>query len=370
MHTPASLLLLAAAAGVALLVGCAAPRPGTGSAWRDREAPAPAVTWRWAIVIHGGAGSLDPAMPADQRAEYERALAASRDAGVQVLQAGGTSLDACEAAVRVLEDHPLFNAGRGAVLTREGVAELDAAVMEGRTLRCGAIAGVKTVRNPVTLARRVMTETKHVLFAREHADALAAQWGLERVEPGYFVTPHRRAALEAKMRELGLPPPPPSPGLPRSDAIPSRFGDTAGTVGCVALDIHGDLAAATSTGGLNAKMGGRVGDSPIIGAGTYANNASVGVSCTGTGEQFIRHVAAHELASLVRYAGASLDDAARTVLLQRLDPDDGGLIAIDRTGAIVAMTTTGCMPRAWMDSTGRAGLSIWDSPPPPTPAMR
>ncbi len=365
MNTNAMVLILGTLLA-SLAIGCKA----TSTNWRVSPHPATAVTGQWSIVIHGGAGMLDKAMPAEQRAAYEAALRTSLDAGKAILARGGTSLDACEAAVRVLEDHPLFNAGRGAVLTREGIAELDASIMDGQTLKAGAIAGVKTVKNPITLARRVMTETPHILIAREHADALAAKWNIDRAEPGYFVTPRRREALEKKMKDLGLPPPPPSPGLPRSEAdaptgastptITPTWGDTTGTVGCVALDTHGNLAAATSTGGLNAKMPGRVGDTPIIGAGTYANNASVAVSCTGTGEQFIRHVAAHELAALMLYAGASLKEAADTVLNHRLDHDDGGLIAIDRKGNVIATMTTGCMPRAWATSNGAQGAAIWE----------
>lgn len=342
-------------------VGCRAV-PTASAGPRDSVS---AVQGRWAIAIHGGAGMLDAAMPESAKAEFRAGLEAALDAGRAVLQSGGKSLDAVEAAIRILEDHPLFNAGRGAVLTREGVAELDASIMEGRTLKCGAVCGVRRVKSPISLARRVMQDTPHAFFSGAGAEQLAVAWGAEMVDPAYFITPRRRQQLDDRMKELGLPPAPPSPGLPRAEAnnsLPSRplGGDAKGTVGCVALDIHGDLAAATSTGGMTAKMPGRIGDSPIIGAGTYANNESLAVSCTGTGEQFMRHVAAHELSSLVRYAGLSLPDAADTVLTKRLDPDDGGLIAIDRQGRIVMKTTTGCMPRASADSTGARTLAIWD----------
>lgn len=303
---------------------------------------------QWAIVIHGGAGMLDRSMPAEMKLRYEQGLTDALNAGRTILASGGTSLDAVEAAVRSLEDNELFNAGRGAVLTRAGTCELDASIMDGRTLKCGAGAGLRTVRNPITFARRVMEQTPHILFTGDGAEAVATQLGVERVDPAYFITPRRREQLDKRMTELGLTAARPDNSL------------TRGTVGCVAIDVRGDIAAATSTGGMTAKMPGRVGDSPIIGAGCYANNATLGVSCTGTGEQFIRHVAAHELSSLVRYKGLTLAQAANVVLTERLELDDGGLIAIDRSGNIVASTTTGCMPRAWARADGATHLQIWD----------
>ncbi len=317
-----------------------------------KETPVSAVTGKWAIVVHGGAGMLDKSMPEDQKAAYRAGMTTAVDAGRRVLAAGGTSLDAVEAAVRTLEDNELFNAGKGAVLTRAGTCELDASIMDGRTLKCGAVAGAKTVKHPITFARQIMERTPHILFAGEGAEKLAGELGVERVDPSYFITPRRKEQLDKKLRELGL--------AAMSDVGGISPDGAMGTVGCVALDVHGDIAAATSTGGMTAKMPGRVGDSPIIGAGCYANNASLGVSCTGTGEQYIRHVAAHELSALVRYKGLSLADAARVVLNDRLDPDDGGLIAIGRDGAIVMMMTTGCMPRAAADSGGRMEVHIWE----------
>ncbi|MFN7022652.1 MAG: isoaspartyl peptidase/L-asparaginase family protein, partial [Phycisphaerales bacterium] len=273
---------------------------------------------------------------------YRASLDAALSAGESVLRSGGSSLDAVEASVRVLEDDPMFNAGRGSVLTRAGECELDASIMDGRTLGCGAVAGVRTVKNPISFARRVMQETPHVLFTGSGAEGLAETMGVERVEPSYFITPRRRQQLEKKLRDQEL-----------TDA-------SQGTVGCVAIDTCGNIAAATSTGGMTAKIPGRVGDSPIIGAGCYANNLTLGVSCTGTGEQFIRNAAAHELSSLVRYRGLSLEAAARTVLTERLDIDDGGLIAIDRNANVVMMTTTGCMPAACSDWRGRREFRMWD----------
>lgn len=309
---------------------------------------------RWAIVIHGGAGALERTMPTELRLGIERGLHAAADAGSAVLARGGTSLDAVEAAVRVLEDDENFNAGRGAVLTREGTAELDASIMDGANLRCGAVAGAKTVRNPISFARRIMQETPHILFAGPGAEKLADEFAVPRVDPSYFITPRRQDQLRKKMGELGLP---------VSSVTPIRekaTDQTCGTVGCVAIDIHGHVAAATSTGGMNAKMPGRVGDSPIIGAGNYACDQSIGISCTGTGEQYIRNVAAHETASLVRYAGYPLARAARTVLTERLEVDDGGLIAIDKDANIVAYTTTGSMPRAIEGSGLPRIVKIWE----------
>lgn len=333
-----------------VLPACSTSRSSPGgheSAQRERT-----ITGRWAIVIHGGAGMLDRSMPESERQAYHDSLDRALSAGETILKSGGTSLDAVEASVRVLEDDPRFNAGRGAVLTRDGTCELDASIMNGRTLACGAVAGAKTVKNPISFARRIMQETPHILFTGDGAERLAASMGVERADPAYFITPRRQEQLEKKMRELAQP--------KTSAATHAPSDVTQGTVGCVALDIRGDLAAATSTGGMTAKMPGRVGDSPIIGAGCYANNVSLGVSCTGTGEQFIRNAAAHELSSLVRYQSLSLADAASIVLNQRLDPDDGGLIAIDREGRIVMVTTTGCMPAASSDWRGRRTFRMWD----------
>lgn len=346
--------LAAAAVVLVVMAGCV----GNGERPLGKERPISAVTGKWAIVVHGGAGMLDKDMSEEMQAAYRAGLTTAIDAGKRVLASGGSSLDAVEAAVRTFEDNELFNAGKGAVLTRAGTCELDASIMEGRTLKCGAVAGAKTVQHPISFARQIMERTPHILFTGEGAERLAGEFGVERVDPSYFITPRRKEQLDRKMKELGLV---------RADGAGQRpeVGEPApdgamGTVGCVALDVHGNIAAATSTGGMTAKMPGRVGDSPIIGAGCYANNASLGVSCTGTGEQYIRHVAAHELSALVRYTGLSLEEAARVVLNDRLDPDDGGLIAIGRDGTIVMMMTTGCMPRAAADSGGRFEVGIWD----------
>jgi len=266
------------------------------------------------------------------------------DAGYQVLETGGTSLDAVTTAVRVLENDPLFNAGRGAALTRDGTAELDAAVMEGRTQRAGAVACVRHVRNPIDLARRVMEKSRHVLLVGPGAEEFALEEGMDLVPNASFRTPERIEQLESEQR-----------GARVSDLIP-----THGTVGAVALDDHGDLAAATSTGGMTNKRQGRVGDSPIIGAGTYAKNGVCAVSATGHGEYFIRAVAAYHICAAVEYRGLSLAEAAREMLhaiLRRLG-GKGGIIGIDSGGEIVMDFSTEGMFRGARDSRGRDELGI------------
>lgn len=299
-----------------------------------------------AIVIHGGAGVIDRAkMTAQQEAEYRASLAGARDAGYAVLERGGTSLDAVTAVVRILEDDPQFNAGRGAVLNHDGMAELDAAIMEGKELRAGAIAAVHHVKNPIDLARLVMEKSKHVMLIGAGAEEFALQNGLSLVPNDYFITERRRQQLEEEMRDE----------LATSADLPK------GTVGAVALDAQGNLAAATSTGGLTNKRFGRVGDSPIIGAGTYANNASCAVSATGTGEYFIRSVVAHDICALVEYRRMPLEAAAREVIQHKLlrMNGDGGIIALDTAGHIVMEFNTNGMFRASRDSRGRRDVAIY-----------
>lgn len=273
----------------------------------------------WALAVHGGSGAFrrgDLSPDADRAARA--ALARALDAGAAVLAAGGAALDAVEAAVRVLEDAAEFNAGRGAALTAEGAAELDAAVVDGRTRTAGAVAGVTATRNPVTLARAVMERGPHVLLAGPGADRFSVEAGLEQAGPDWFVTPERRGQLA----EL----------LARSpDAYDA--GMKYGTVGAVARDGAGHLAAATSTGGVTGKRWGRVGDSPVPGAGTLADDRAGAVSCTGTGEAFLRAVAAHELLARVRLGGQRLGDAADAVLADVAAlGGTGGLIAVGRDG--------------------------------------
>jgi L-asparaginase / beta-aspartyl-peptidase len=297
------------------------------------------------IAIHGGAGPIPLQAVSDARQrQFRQTLQTALDAGYPILERGGSSLDAVTAAVRILEDDPLFNAGHGAALTRDGAAELDAAVMEGSTQRAGAVASVRHVKNPVDLARRVMEKSRHVLLVGAGAEEFALEEGFTLVSNSYFRTAERRHQLESEQS-----------GHAVSDLIPSL-----GTVGAVALDSQGNLAAATSTGGMTNKRQGRVGDSPIIGAGTYAKNGVCAVSATGQGEYFIRAVAAYHICAAVEYRGLSLEDAAREmlhVILRRLG-GRGGLIGIDAGGHIVMDFSTEGMFRGARDSRGRNELAI------------
>jgi beta-aspartyl-peptidase (threonine type) len=299
------------------------------------------------IAIHGGAGAVPrSSLAAGRERQYCDGLALALDLGYATLEKGGSSLDAVTAAVRSLEDNPLFNAGRGAALTRDGAAELDAAIMEGRQQRAGAVAAVRHVRNPIELARRVMEKSRHVLLVGVGAEEFALEEGLALVPNVYFRTEERREQLEAERS-----------GRPVSDLVPS----SQGTVGAVALDAAGDLAAATSTGGMTNKRQGRVGDSPIIGAGTYAKNGVCAVSATGHGEYFIRSVAAHHICAAVEYRGLSLKDAVHELLYQKLRElgGSGGVIALDRGGRVVTEFSTEGMFRGARDSSGLRQIDIY-----------
>lgn len=300
----------------------------------------------YALAVHGGAGIEPDRMTAEQRAAWEKSLAAALERGRTILADGGTALDAVEQVVRLLEDDPLFNAGRGAVFNSAGAHELDASIMDGRTKACGAVAAVRTVKNPVSLARLVMTETRHVLLigdgAEQFADEMEHTHKIERVENSWFSTPKRRADWQRAVEREKQ----------RKDQEPAK-----GTAGCVALDRHGDLAAATSTGGLTNKRFGRVGDSPIIGAGTYAENATCAVSCTGTGEEFIRAAIAFRVSALMSFKDLLLEEAVREAVAV-LPHDAGGLIAVAADGSIsMQMNTTG-MARGAADSSGRFEVSL------------
>ena len=301
-----------------------------------------------AIAIHGGAGAVPrAALSAEREARYRAGLAAALDGGYAVLEAGGTSLDAVTRAVRILEDDPLFNAGHGAALTRDGAAELDAAIMDGRQMRAGAVASVRHVRNPVELARHVMDKSRHVLLVGAGAEEFALEEGLSLVPNLYFRTAERLEQLLFEQR-----------GEHVSDILPPV---SQGTVGAVARDAAGSLAAATSTGGMTNKRPGRVGDSPIIGAGTYAKNGVCAVSATGHGEYFIRAVAAHHVCAAVEYRGLALEEAVRELLHEILRNlgGDGGLIAVDHAGRIVMDFSTEGMFRGARDSNGRRDIAIY-----------
>lgn len=278
----------------------------------------------WALAIHGGAGAVSRDLDAEARAaEIRAALAAVLDAGACRLSAGGAALDAVEDAVVLLEDSPLFNAGKGAVLNERGEPELDASIMDGASLRAGAVTGLRTVKNPIRVARLVLEGSPHVFVAGDGAEAFAERHGVERVDPAYFLTERRARELD-EARRRGL-----------TGTGPTASGES-GTVGAVALDVHGNLAAATSTGGLTNKAVGRVGDSAVIGAGTFASNASCAVSCTGQGEIFIRATAARDVAALMEYAGLDVETAAAKLIHERVAAlgGEGGLIAVDRRGRV------------------------------------
>lgn len=315
--------------------------------------PATAAETRTALVIHGGAGFVPKeSLTEDDRRDVHATLDRALDAGHRILDAGGSALDAVEAAVRVLEDSPRFNAGKGAVFNAKGGHELDAAVMEGHTRRAGAVAGVTTVRNPVRLARAVMEHSPHVMLVGEGAEAFADTRGdIERVPNTWFNTEHRRRALEKAQREAASK----SGARPLEDDAPKYFG----TVGAVALDRNGHIAAATSTGGMTNKKWGRVGDAPIIGAGTWADERC-GVSGTGWGEFYIRAAAAHDICARVAYRGDSLQAAADEVINKVIPAmgGDGGAIALDREGNIAMPFNSGSMFRGWIRPDGTRGTAI------------
>jgi isoaspartyl peptidase/L-asparaginase-like protein (Ntn-hydrolase superfamily) len=304
---------------------------------------------RIALAIHGGAGTMPrERFTPQQQARYGAALERTLGAGYEVLERGGSSLDAVTAAVIALEDSPLFNAGRGAVFNAAGKHELDASVMEGAALRAGAVAGVRRIRNPVLAARAVMERTPHVLLIGAAADAFARRSGLDMVAPDYYSTPQRLVALKrAQAREHDT----------RVEA--ATEAERHGTVGAVALDRMGNVAAATSTGGFTNKLPGRVGDSPVIGAGTYADNRACAVSGTGDGEYFIRRALAYDVAARMRYLGEALDVAARNALeeLVRLG-GSGGLVAVDAHGNITMPFSTEGMYRGWVDN-GKFRVAIF-----------
>lgn len=306
---------------------------------------------RWAIVVHGGAGVIErQQLSAEQERAYRDAMRKVTENGARLLSAGKPALDVIEATIGMMEDDPLFNAGRGAVFTARGRNELDAAIMDGRTLQAGSVAGVTRTRHPISLARRVMSASPHVMLVGTGADEFSLQQGLEQVEPGYFYTQRRWDALIKYLQANQLPVPARPAGIQSEDPAKGLAHDEGkkGTVGVVVLDTSGNVAAGTSTGGTTGKRWGRVGDSPIIGAGTYASNQSCAVSATGTGEYFIRLSVAHEICSLVRYRGMSLQAAADEVIQKQLTElkGDGGIIAVAPDGQTAWSFNTSGMYRA------------------------
>ncbi len=301
-----------------------------------------------AIAIHGGAGTISrDDLNAEQEQAFRDKLDEALTTGYTILENGGSSLDAVVAAIQILEDSPLFNAGKGAVFTHDGTNELDASIMDGKTLKAGAVAGVKRIANPIALARHVMDDSPHVLLVGQGAEEFAAAQGMDFVPEKYFHTPHRWNQLQERRNED-----------PRVESLSdSKFG----TVGAVALDRAGNLAAGTSTGGMTNKRYGRVGDSPIIGAGTYANNATVAVSGTGHGEYFIRSVVAYDVSAQMEYSGATLTDAMKNVVHKKLvkTGGSGGLIAVDSKGNVSLEHNTEGMYRGYVDKDGNKAVRIY-----------
>ncbi|MCS7003746.1 MAG: isoaspartyl peptidase/L-asparaginase [Cytophagales bacterium] len=305
-----------------------------------------------AFAIHGGAGTiLRQNISEQQEKEIKEDLYKALKAGYEILEKGGTALDAIEIAIRILEDSPLFNAGKGSVIAANGKIEMDASIMDGKTLRAGSVAGVRTIKNPITAARAVMEKSKHVMLTGKGAEEFAEMHGIEITDPSYFFINKRIEQLkEAKESEW------------RGDNNILYNDHKYGTVGAVALDKYGNLAAGTSTGGMTNKKFGRVGDSPIIGAGTYADNRSCAVSCTGHGEYFIRYTVARTVAALVEYKRWSLKKALHYVLFEELLPNGGrgGIIAVDKNGNISTQFNTEGMYRAWIDHKGNYEIKIYE----------
>jgi beta-aspartyl-peptidase (threonine type) len=310
---------------------------------------------KFMLVIHGGAGTINRKnMTPEREREYRAALEQALRTGQAVLARGGSSLDAVEATVRFMEDSPLFNAGKGAVFTHEGKNELDAAIMDGKTKKAGSVAGVTIIKNPITAARAVMEKSKHVMMTGRGAELFATKMGLEVVDPSYFWTERRWKALQDEL--LKEQSEKPQASLVVADE--NRFG----TVGAVALDQGGNLAAATSTGGTTNKMYGRIGDSPIIGAGTYADNETCAVSATGAGEFFIRWTVAYDIAALMKYRGLSVQQAADQVInktLKAVPGAEGGVIALDAKGNFALPFNSEGMYRGWIGADGVPHVDIY-----------
>ncbi len=313
---------------------------------------------KFCIVIHGGAGTiLKENMTDSLEEEYKRVLDLAVSKGYDILKNGGNSLDAVTQTIIILEDSPLFNAGKGAVFTNEGKNELDASIMDGKSKAAGAVASVTRVKNPITLARAIMEVSEHVMMVGPGAEKFAEQNGVELVDPNYFFTAKRWEGLK-KAKELEKTELDHAAALHYDVTIKDQ---KFGTVGCVALDKKGNIAAGTSTGGMTNKRYGRVGDAPIIGAGTYADNATCGVSATGWGEFFIRNVVAYDIAAQMQYKNVSLADAAKETIQKKVPEmgGDGGIIAIDKDGNIIMEFNTAGMYRASVDKSGTKTIAIY-----------
>jgi len=295
-------------------------------------------TNKYTIVIHGGAGYISKDIPDSTKKAYLSSLKIALTIGKNILAEGGKSIDAVEQVIRYMEDNPNFNSGKGAVFTADGKHELDASIMDGKDLSTGAVAGVTTIKHPITLARKVKEKTKYVLLAGPGADQFGKEIGVEIVNNHYFDTPRRLKNWKKRH---------------------NKKIDKHGTVGTVAIDMYGNIAAGTSTGGLSDKMHGRVGDSPLINAGTYANNKTCGVSATGIGELFIKNTVAFNISALMEYKGYTLKQAADEMIHKRLKPGSGGIIAVDKDGNYVLSFNTPGMFRGVANSKGLFEVKIW-----------
>jgi len=316
-----------------LIYSCKAPVDQTTASVPDQE------PYEYALVLHGGAGNMNfQSVPEPYREIFKHALDSALQIGLDILKEGGASIDAVEAVIRCMEDNPLFNAGKGAVFTNEGKNELDASIMSGLDMNAGAVAGVTDIRHPISAARAVMERSEHVMMAGHGASVFAEEAGLELVDPSYFYTRNRFESYQKAVAK-----------------------DKHGTVGCVALDKQGNICAGTSTGGMTNKKYGRIGDSPIIGAGTYANNATCGVSATGHGEYFIRWTVAHQISVLMEYKGYDVEQAAKEVVENTLVKvgGEGGVICLDKYGRPAMVTNTSGMFRAYGNSEGERFVAIF-----------
>ena len=328
-------MILSLAVLAVWLVSCKNPGNSPGDRTKNVELP----RQEWAIAIHGGAGSLtEDKMSPELEQQYRDALKEALDTGKKILRDGGSALDAVEMTVRVMEDNPLFNAGKGAVFTHEGKNELDASIMDGSNLGAGAVAAVTNIKNPISAARAVMTKSPHVMLCGAGASEFAREQGLEIVSPDYFFTQRRWDALQEILKK-----------------------EKSGTVGCCALDIKGNLAAGTSTGGMSNKRYNRIGDTPVIGAGVYANNNTCAISATGHGEYFIRWTVAHDISALMEYKGLTLKEASELVIHDKLVKagGSGGVIGVDSKGNIAMPFNTAGMFRAFATADGKDGVFIY-----------
>ncbi len=295
------------------------------------------------LLVHAGAANIPDNIPKNEEAHCKDALNSALQSGYRILQNGGNSLDAVEAAIRIMEDFPLFNAGKGAVIANSGLCELDASIMDGKNKKAGAVAGITIAKNPISAARAVMENTEYVLLANSGANKFAQEYNLETVEPSYFFTARTLEKLRKALED-------------EANIMPTKIG----TVGAVALDKEGNLAAGTSTGGRTNKHFGRIGDSAIIGAGTYADNNTCAVSCTGYGEIFIRHAVAYDIVALLDYKGLTLQESTNEVIHSKLPKDTGGVIALDKDGNYAMPYNTAGMIRGFITASGQSTTYIYD----------